>query len=99
MRFEINFDQSPAHVYIQTNGEASASGFDDLLTAIVTSPNWRTGTKLLVDHMRRVKSAVDSWPHNTTILGIFQVFLLDVKIGKFGVKSGKPYNKYVRVRT
>jgi len=36
---------------------------------------------------------------DTTILGIFQVFLLDVKIGKFGVKSGKPYNKYVRVRT
>ena len=55
MRFEINFEQSPEYVYIQTDGEASVRGFDELLTAIVESPNWITGAKQLVDH-RKLKS-------------------------------------------
>ena len=50
MNFEINFDQSPDYVYIQTSGEASIQGFDELLTEIVESPNWKTGIKQLVDH-------------------------------------------------
>ena len=52
MNFEINFDQSPEYVYIQTSGEASIRGFDELLTAIVESPKWKTGTKQLVDHRK-----------------------------------------------
>ena len=52
MRFEINFDQSKEYVYIQTDGEASVSGFDKLLTAIVESPKWIPGTKQLVDHRK-----------------------------------------------
>ena len=52
MKFEINFDQSPDYVYIQTSGEASISGFDKLLTAIVESPKWETGTKQLIDHRK-----------------------------------------------
>ncbi len=52
MRFEINFDRSPDYVYIQTDGEASVSGFDKLLTEIVESPKWKTGTKQLVDHRK-----------------------------------------------
>ena len=52
MRFQINFEQSPEYVYIQTDGEASVRGFDELLAGIVGSPNWTTGTKQLVDHRK-----------------------------------------------
>ena len=52
MKFEINFEKLPEYVYIQTDGEASAQGFDELLTAIVESPNWITGSKQLVDHRK-----------------------------------------------
>ena len=52
MKFKINFEKSPEYVYIQTDGEASVHGFDELLTAIVESPNWVTGTKQLVDHSK-----------------------------------------------
>ena len=52
MKFKINFEQSPEYVYIQTEGEASAAGFDDLLTEIVESPDWITGTKQLIDHRK-----------------------------------------------
>ena len=52
MRFEINFEQLPEYVYIQTDGEASVRGFNELLTAIVESPNWITGAKQLVDHRK-----------------------------------------------
>ena len=52
MKFEINFEKSPDYVYIQTDGEASVRGFDELLTAIVESPNWTTGSKQLVDHRK-----------------------------------------------
>ena len=52
MKFEINFEKSPEYVYIQTDGEASVRGFDELLTAIVESPNWITGSKQLVDHRK-----------------------------------------------
>jgi len=54
MRFEINFDESPGYVYIRTDGEASVRGFDKLLTEIVDSPNWKTGTKQLVDHRKLI---------------------------------------------
>ena len=52
MKFEINFEKSPEYVYIQTDGEASVRGFDELLTAIVECPNWITGSKQLVDHRK-----------------------------------------------
>ena len=52
VRFEIDFEQSPEYVYIKIDGEASAHGFDELLTAIVESPNWVSGTKQLVDHRK-----------------------------------------------
>lgn len=55
MRFIINFNQSPEYVYIQTDGAASVDGFDELLTEIVNSPNWKTGTKQLIDH-RKLKA-------------------------------------------
>ena len=52
MKFEINFDQLPEYVYIQTTGEASIIGFDKLLKKIVESPSWKTGTKQLIDHRK-----------------------------------------------
>lgn len=52
MKFEINFEKSPEYVYIKTDGEASVQGFDELLTAIVESPKWITGSKQLVDHRK-----------------------------------------------
>jgi hypothetical protein len=52
MKFKIGFEKLPDYVYIQTEGEASVRGFDELLTAIVESPNWIPGTKQLVDHRK-----------------------------------------------
>jgi hypothetical protein len=54
MRFEINFDELPEYVCIRTFGEASVRGFDKLLTEIVDSPSWETGTKQLVDHRKLI---------------------------------------------
>lgn len=58
MNFEINFDQSPEYVYIQTAGEASIRGFDKLLTAIVESSKWKTGTKQLIDHRKLILNKI-----------------------------------------
>lgn len=52
IRFKINFEQSPEYVFIQTDGEVSVRGFDELLTGIVESPNWIAGAKQLVDHRK-----------------------------------------------
>lgn len=52
MKFEINFEKSHDYVYVQTDGEASVRGFDELLTEIVESPTWIAGTKQLVDHRK-----------------------------------------------
>lgn len=50
MKFDINFNHLPDYVYIKTSGPASPQGFDKLLTEIVNSPKWKTGTKQLIDH-------------------------------------------------
>ena len=50
MKFEINFDNMPEYVLIRTDGEALVSDFDDMITKIVDSPRWVTGTSMLVDH-------------------------------------------------
>ncbi len=60
MTFEVNFDQLPEYVYIQTRGKASVSGFDKLLTAIVDSPKWTTGSKQLVDHRNLILNRLTS---------------------------------------
>jgi len=52
MKFEINFEHMPEYVLIQTEGEASAIGFDELLTTLVNSPKWVTGTDQIVDHRK-----------------------------------------------
>jgi len=52
MEFEIMFDHMPEYVLIRTYGEASAHGFDDLLTTLVNSPEWVTGNRQLVDHRK-----------------------------------------------
>lgn len=58
MNFEIHFDQSPEYVYVQTSGGASIRGFDKLLTAIVESPKWKTGTKQLIDHRELILNKI-----------------------------------------
>jgi len=52
MKFEINFDNMPEYVLIRTDGEALVSDFDDMITKIVDSPRWVTGTSQLVDHRK-----------------------------------------------
>ena len=52
MEFELNFEKLPDYIFVQTQGEASVSGFDELLTAIVSSPKWVRGLKQLVDHRK-----------------------------------------------
>lgn len=60
MNFKISFDQSPEYVYIQTTGEASIRGFDRLLTEIVESPNWKIGSKQLIDHRKLILNKLTS---------------------------------------
>ena len=52
MKFEINFEHMPDYVLIRTEGEASVSDFDELLTTLVDSPEWVTGTDQIVDHRK-----------------------------------------------
>ena len=61
MKFEINFDNMPEYVLIRTEGEASVRDFDVLLTTLVDSPKWITGTDLIVDHR---KLAMDNLTSN-----------------------------------
>jgi len=52
MKFEINFEYIPDYVLIRTEGEASVRDFDELLTTLVDSPEWVTGTDQIVDHRK-----------------------------------------------
>ena len=52
MKFKINFEHMPEYVLIQTEDEASVDGFDELLTTLVNSPKWVTGTDQIVDHRK-----------------------------------------------
>ncbi len=54
MKFKIKFDHMPEYVFIRTEGNASAQGFDNLLTTLVDSPEWKTGSRQLVDHRNLV---------------------------------------------
>ncbi len=54
MEFDINFEHMPEYVLIRTEGEASVGGFDELLTKLVDSPRWVTGTDEIVDHRKLV---------------------------------------------
>jgi hypothetical protein len=60
MKFEINFDYMPEYVQITTNGEPSVRDFNDLLTKIVNSPRWVTGTSQLVDHRKLIMDGLAS---------------------------------------
>jgi len=60
MKFEINFDNMPEYVLIRTEGEASVRDFDVLLTTLVDSPKWITGTDLIVDHRKLVMDNLTS---------------------------------------
>jgi hypothetical protein len=55
MKFEINFEYMPDYVLIRTEGEASARDFDELLTTLVDSPEWVTGTDQIVDHRKLLR--------------------------------------------
>ena len=52
MEFEIIFSHLPDYAMITTYGEASVQGFDKLMSTLVNSPEWVTGTKQLVDHRK-----------------------------------------------
>jgi hypothetical protein len=52
MKFEINFEHIPDYVLIRTEGEASVSGFREMLTSMVESPRWITGTHQIADHRK-----------------------------------------------
>jgi hypothetical protein len=58
MKFEISFDHMPEYVLIQTEGEATVGGFEELLTTMVNSPEWVTGTDQIVDHRKLVLGKV-----------------------------------------
>lgn len=52
MKYKIDFDHLPEYVLIQTDSIALPVDFDNLLTELVNSPRWRTGTNLIVDHRK-----------------------------------------------
>jgi hypothetical protein len=60
MKFEINFDNMPEYVLIRTEGEASVRDFDVLLTTLLDSPRWVTGTDQIVDHRKLVMGNLPS---------------------------------------
>jgi hypothetical protein len=62
MKFEINFDNMPEYVLMRTEGEALVSDFDDMLTKLVDSPRWVTGTNMLVDHRNLMMDNLTSNP-------------------------------------
>jgi hypothetical protein len=64
MKFEINFDNMPEYVLIRTDGEALVSDFDDMLTKLIDSPKWVTGTDQIVDHRKLVG---DNLTSNATV--------------------------------
>ena len=52
MEFEITFDQMPEYVLIRTYGEATVQGFSELITKLMSSPDWVPGTRQLIDHRK-----------------------------------------------
>ena len=66
MEFEINFDNMPEYVLIRTEGEALVRDFDMLLTTLVDSPSWVTGTDQIVDHRKLMMGNVT--PNDVKIL-------------------------------
>jgi len=66
MEFEINFDNMPEYVLIRTEGEALVRDFDVLLTTLVDSPSWVTGTDQIVDHRKLMMGNVT--PNDVKIL-------------------------------
>ena len=66
MKFEINFDNMPEYVLIRTEGEISVGDFDALLTTLVDSPRWVTGTDQIVDHRKLMMGNVT--PNDVKIL-------------------------------
>ncbi|MCP4640849.1 MAG: hypothetical protein GY851_10465 [bacterium] len=58
MRFGFDFSKMPAYVLVWTEGEASVSGFDELLTELVNSPRWASGMGQVVDHRRLTASSL-----------------------------------------
>lgn len=52
MKFQIAFDQMPDYVLVRTFGEARIEDIEDLLTALVHSPEWVPGTAQIVNQRR-----------------------------------------------
>ncbi len=50
MDSKVNFDNMPKYVILETEGEASPMGFDSVISKLVESPEWITGTHLITDH-------------------------------------------------
>ncbi len=58
MKYKIDFEHMPEYALIQTEGEALVGDFDVLLTTLVNSPEWATGTDQIVDHRKLVMDNV-----------------------------------------
>ena len=54
MKFEINFDHMPNYALIRTSGKASVHGIVKMLTELIDSPCWKTGTNQLIDHRKLI---------------------------------------------
>jgi len=52
MKCEIDFSPLPDYVLMKYEGKASSEGFDNALKTLVSSPQWKIGTKQLVDHRK-----------------------------------------------
>ena len=75
MKFEINFEHMPDYVLIRTEGEVSVRDFDELLTTLVDSPRWVTGTDQIVDHR---KLLIDNLPSDD-VLGIEDIVKIHIE--------------------
>ncbi len=50
MTYDFDFSCTPDYVIIETHGLANSDEFSSLLNDLTQSPQWVTGSKLLIDH-------------------------------------------------
>ncbi len=50
MAYELCFDTLPGFVHIKSVGEMSPHGIADMLSSLVSSPQWKKGIPMLIDY-------------------------------------------------
>jgi len=60
VEFTLDFSQLPRFVLLTTYGTGSARGFDEMMKALISAPEWESGAPQLVDHRKLDLSGLSS---------------------------------------